>query len=79
MDSCRSRQALEEIPFPYNATTYVPWSDNILVFHFTGTSFLAVQNPRSQRLTRKIHETLVRVLLIFTLLIPWDLDPRWDI
>ena len=79
MGCCQSLQALEEIPFPDNATIHVPWSDNILGFILQGLVSLLSRTVRSQRLTRKIHETLVRVLLIFTLLIPWDLDPRWDI
>ena len=79
MGRCQSLQALEEIPFPDNAAIHVPWSDNILGFILQGLVSLLSRTVRSQRLTRKIHETLVRVLLIFTLLIPWDLDPRWDI
>ena len=79
MGRCQSLQALKEIPFPDNAAIYVPWSDNILGFILHGLVSLLSRTVRSQRLTRKIHETLVRVPLIFTLLIPWDLDPRWDI
>ena len=67
MGRCQSLQALEEIPFPDNAAIHVPWSDNILGFILQGLVSLLSRTVRSQRLTRKIHETLVRVPLIFVI------------